>query len=605
MTTMTVSSDADRVKILDNVISSVGRASSGFNSIKQLVENALDAGATRIDILVDKKKKLFRVADNGSGFTDEDIRSFYSFMVSGKDGLSSIGKNGSGRMALLSMCDYIVVHTKTEDQEEVKTFQLGRQHLINSFDGVQEVEFDMSSEEIDSHGTIIELGGKIKWTKAKTEDALRGRLPYLLMPGALRKIWINGKPLTSNSILEQPIEGVDEIPGLGRCSYELHIIPGTTERIWLCGQQNRIMRLEDALNQLPTELRDVVPELVTHNNLTGVIQIELLNAYRGHDDTLTPRFYDEHSRSLVRFLRGDFLDKIKEAIPQGDDQQLPLTTTFMENLLLKLPSRGGKRSGTIHTPNSIVSESSYTLEPGDKLPLRNSLKLDWEWDGDEGGDITQDGGRTILTAGTEGSFVLLGYTADILRKRIRLKIVDSIDMSIMPSRSSMEPSGSKELTVTHFSGDKTDLKVSVDGENVRAKLIGRKVTVVTENATVGAEITVTVKDGEGNKAQSVIKVEESLAAQSDSIMIDDQTYLVKFASAFQQVVVNCVTEGGKPCMRIKFTHPLIGCCSDPTTLLWSSIFRSHVWYVNESQDLGMTPRQMDLKVEELMMNVMN
>lgn len=604
MSMMTVNSDADKGKIIENVIGSIGRASSGFNLTKQVIENALDAGATRIDILIDKKKKLFRVIDNGTGFTDEDIRSFYSFMVSGKDGLNTIGKNGSGRLALLSMCEYIVVHTRTEGGE-AKTFRLGREHLINAFEGEQNVPFEASEEDIGSHGTIVELGGRINWKKAKTEEALMKRLPLLLMPNVLRKIWINGKPIASRSILEQPIEGEEELKGLGKCSYELHIVPGTTEGIWLCGKQNKIMALREAIDQLPSELREVIPPLITDDNLTGIIQIDNLNRFRGHDDTLIPEFYDSHSMAFVRFLVGDFLAKIKEAVPQENQEQHSLAETFMRTLLHKLPSTDGKRSGTIHTPNSIVSEASYTLQPGDQLPIRNSVKLRWEWEEDEGGSISQVGGRTTLTAGDEtGTFVLLGYTTDILRKRIKLKVVERIEMGITPSRSSMPPSGSKELLVTHFSGDKHDLKVNAEGENVRASLVGKKVTVVTENASVDAEITITVEDAEGNSAQSVIKIEEKVVDQGNSISIEGETYLLMFAPAIQQVLVNCTTEAGSPCMRINFRHGLLT-CYPPEAILWNSIFQAHVSHVNETQDMGMTTREMALRVEQLMMDVTN
>ena len=41
--------------------------------VKELVENALDAGATRVDVLVEGGgAKLVEVADNGSGMDRED-----------------------------------------------------------------------------------------------------------------------------------------------------------------------------------------------------------------------------------------------------------------------------------------------------------------------------------------------------------------------------------------------------------------------------------------------------------------------------------------------------------------------------------------------------
>src|SRR6516165_6825463 len=43
-------------------------------AVKELVENALDAGATRIDLFIEAGgRRLIRVADDGCGMTGEDL----------------------------------------------------------------------------------------------------------------------------------------------------------------------------------------------------------------------------------------------------------------------------------------------------------------------------------------------------------------------------------------------------------------------------------------------------------------------------------------------------------------------------------------------------
>ncbi|HIC65913.1 MAG TPA: DNA mismatch repair protein MutL, partial [Paracoccus sp.] len=44
------------------------------SAVKELVENALDAGATRIDIAIENGgKRLIRVTDDGCGMTADDL----------------------------------------------------------------------------------------------------------------------------------------------------------------------------------------------------------------------------------------------------------------------------------------------------------------------------------------------------------------------------------------------------------------------------------------------------------------------------------------------------------------------------------------------------
>ena len=51
-----------------------------YSVVKELLENAIDAGATEIEIYIEKGgKQLIRVVDNGCGIAREDLQSAFLF----------------------------------------------------------------------------------------------------------------------------------------------------------------------------------------------------------------------------------------------------------------------------------------------------------------------------------------------------------------------------------------------------------------------------------------------------------------------------------------------------------------------------------------------
>lgn len=66
------------IKVLDD--KTINKISAGevverpLNVVKELVENALDAGASNISVEIEKSgKKLIRVSDNGCGMDKDDL----------------------------------------------------------------------------------------------------------------------------------------------------------------------------------------------------------------------------------------------------------------------------------------------------------------------------------------------------------------------------------------------------------------------------------------------------------------------------------------------------------------------------------------------------
>jgi len=92
--------------------------------VKELLENAIDAGSTSIDVVVEKAgRKLIRIADNGSGMSREDaIRAFERYATSKirhEDDLfhlQTLGFRGEG-LAAIAAVSRIVLKTAERDAD--------------------------------------------------------------------------------------------------------------------------------------------------------------------------------------------------------------------------------------------------------------------------------------------------------------------------------------------------------------------------------------------------------------------------------------------------------------------------------------------------------
>jgi DNA mismatch repair protein MutL len=92
--------------------------------VKELVENSVDAGATRIDVSLEKGgSELIRVADNGCGIAADDlplaVASHATSKIESADDLFSVGTLGFRGEALASIAEVsrLVVRSRTADAE--------------------------------------------------------------------------------------------------------------------------------------------------------------------------------------------------------------------------------------------------------------------------------------------------------------------------------------------------------------------------------------------------------------------------------------------------------------------------------------------------------
>lgn len=104
--------------ILIDALQNIGY--DNISAITDIVDNSIDAGATKIQILIDKEKSNFRIiiADNGKGMTKETLDQALKLGSDTlHDGLSDLGKFGMGlSTAGLALANKTIVITRNVDE---------------------------------------------------------------------------------------------------------------------------------------------------------------------------------------------------------------------------------------------------------------------------------------------------------------------------------------------------------------------------------------------------------------------------------------------------------------------------------------------------------
>ncbi len=126
-----------------------------FSVVKELVENSLDAGATQIEIYVEKGgKQLIKVVDNGYGIAREDLHSAFLPHATSKiataedlDGVITLGFRGEAIASIASISDMSIT-SKVDG---------GKRYRLNSFGGdLGQIE-EVAGEEVGTEVTVESL----------------------------------------------------------------------------------------------------------------------------------------------------------------------------------------------------------------------------------------------------------------------------------------------------------------------------------------------------------------------------------------------------------------------------------------------------------------
>ncbi len=103
--------------------------------VKELMENAVDAGATRVDLALEAGgTKRIRLRDNGSGINEEDLALALSRHATSKiasqqdlEGICSLGFRGEALASIASVSKLTLTSNATDGKAGFK--EIGRAHV--------------------------------------------------------------------------------------------------------------------------------------------------------------------------------------------------------------------------------------------------------------------------------------------------------------------------------------------------------------------------------------------------------------------------------------------------------------------------------------------
>jgi len=177
-------------------------------AIIELVANALDAGASRIDINLRPEEGTLEVTDNGHGMGEKEFREFHDFASSTKTRGSGIGFAGLGAKLALNFCSKIVTETRSSSFWGTTEWRL---------EGDEAPYYSIDQKSLKHEGTTVKLYLDKKSRNYYNVDLIRQILYEHYFPlvddelrTAYRKdvyknnltIFVNGKEVVEDSFLK-------------------------------------------------------------------------------------------------------------------------------------------------------------------------------------------------------------------------------------------------------------------------------------------------------------------------------------------------------------------------------------------------------------------
>jgi len=159
------------------------------NALREMISNAYDADATRVDITIDENDDTIVIRDNGSGMSDEDFR-FYLRIAGSRRGKNEtplfkrkrIGQFGVGFLSVFPFCRSLSIVTTKEDSASVLSATIPTERYFqNPFKEINVTDYEVKGFVVEDptnkslHYTQITLGGLTEVAKHAIKKQLASK----------------------------------------------------------------------------------------------------------------------------------------------------------------------------------------------------------------------------------------------------------------------------------------------------------------------------------------------------------------------------------------------------------------------------------------------
>jgi len=635
-----------------------------YQAIRQALENVVDAGGTYLKILLDEKTKTITFIDNGCGMGKKERTGFHSLHKGSKDGINTIGRNNSGRVAFLALAESVTVVSRTMENGKLTLFEfpfsldvfskIFEAAALKKTIDIAPIKAHALEKHIEKTGTVIVLEG-VNWDKVHGIQYLRRNLPNYFSRKYAKMILLNGSPLPEKQQVGEPLIYSVEHPILGTIDVDLFLVSemdksAERDHEVRLGANNPIFKTWQVFLQkyvTPEQIR-FVPVKLLNEQLGGTILIKGLNKFREHSshDLLDERFVgSKEQAALIDFLATDLGPKLdaafqhlKEAERQEEDLAWKATITEALNPIFKYdpkkhnpPAGKGSQLGAKDLvekkkpePQGLqVNHREIELLPGEnqifEVTRKSGTSGKFVWDVTQAGGVFQPKPKTGASmvnyeAGSTPGHYSLGV-ADMsnpeLCATISINIVEEKTVTISPKRVKIQQGKKQAFRLANSPTQDVQWSVEGPGKGFSIKpATGCAITVsIPKNAAL-AQYQLVARYGDKEVRETFI-VEEP-PKSGEYLLIEDTLYILEAPRGGEDLpyVAKVDPDAGlirgtkTPVMLVNREHSIIKGCSNKyrLQLLIPGLVAAHATYALQ-RDIWKQPEMAPQRMETLRLKV--